>query len=127
MRRSLVVRLDGVIAHPVQVGVIDGIRARVSPGIQAHSSCQRAKGSGLWSRALGLTGMRSQWSSCFRVEPFSDEVSEMPPEFKVGALPEEEVLGTLAVWKSAPEFFRVLAMPAKLTDFKAGVDDPLEV
>ena len=120
-------RFDGVIAHPVQVGVIDGIRARVSPGIRAQSSCRRVKGSGLWSKALGLTGMRSRRSSRFRVEPFSDEVSETPPEFKVGALPEEEVLGTLVVWKSAPEFFRVLAMPMKLTDFEAGVNDPLEV
>src|SRR5438045_4342855 len=119
-------RFDGVIAHPVRVGVIDGIRARVSPGIWAQSSCQRAKGSGLWSKALGSTGMRSHRSSHFRVEPFSDEVSETPPEFEVGALPEEEVLGAL-VWKSAPEFFRVLAMPAKLTDFEAGVDDALEV
>ena len=120
-------RSDGVIAQPVWVGIIDGIRARVSPGIWVQSSCQRAKGSGLWNKTLGLTGMRSHQSSHFRVEPFSDEVSEMPPEFKVGALLEEEVLGALAVWKSAPEFFRVLAMPAKLTDFEAGVDDPLEV
>jgi len=45
----------------------------------------------------------------------------------VGPLLEEEVLGALAVWKSTPEFFRVLAMPTKLTDFEAGVDDPLEV
>ena len=120
-------RFDGVIAHPVRVGMIDGIRARVSPGIRAQSSCRRAKGSGLWSKALGSTGMRSHRSSHFRVEPFSDEVSETPPEFEVGPLLEEEVLGALAVWKSTPEFFRVLAMPAKLTDFKAGVDDPLEV
>ena len=118
-------RFDGVIAHPVWVGVIVGIRARVSPGIRAQSSCRRAKGSGLWSKALGSTGTSSRRSSHL-VEPFSDEASEMLPELEVGPLPDEEVLGALVVWKSAPEFFRVLAMPAKLTDFRAGVDDPLE-
>jgi len=58
--------------------------------------------------------------SRFRVEPFSDEVSETPPKFEV------EVLGALVVWKSGPEFFRVLAMPTKLTNFEVEVDDPLE-
>ena len=120
-------RLDRVIAYLVRVSVIVGIRARVSPGIRAQSSCRRAKGSGLWSRALGSTGMRSRRSSRFRAGSFSNEVSGTPPEFEVGPLLEEELLGALAVWKSAPEFFRALAMPAKLTVFEAGVDDPLDV
>ena len=119
-------RLDGVIAHPVRVAVIVGIRARVSPGIRVQSSCRRAKGSGLWSKALGSTGMRSRRSSRFRVEPFSDEVSETPPEFEVGTLLEEEELGALAVWKSAPEFFRVFAISAKLTDFAAAEEGAVE-
>ena len=120
-------RLDRVIAYLVRVGVIVGIRARVSLGIQAQSSCQRAKGSGLWSRALGSTGIRSRRFSRFRAGSFSNKVSETPPEFEVGPLPEEELLGALAVWKSTLEFFRALAMLAKLTSFEAGVDNPLGV
>jgi hypothetical protein len=43
------VRSAGVIAHPVLVGVISGIEAKVRPVILAQSSCRRAKGEGLWS------------------------------------------------------------------------------
>ena len=58
-------RSDGVIAHPVRIGVISGIEARVRPVILAHSSCRRAKGSGLLKRACFLIGMRSLLSSRF--------------------------------------------------------------
>ena len=62
---SRVVRSDEVIAHPVRVGVISGIEARVRPVILAHSSCRRAKGSGLLRRACFSIGMRSLLSSRF--------------------------------------------------------------
>jgi hypothetical protein len=62
---SRVVRSDEVIAHPVRVGVISGIEARVRPVILAHSSCRRAKGSGLLRRACFLIEMRSLLSSRF--------------------------------------------------------------
>ena len=118
--RSLVLRLDGVIAHLVQVGMISGIDARVMPVILAQSSCWRAKGSGRFSRAECSTGTRSRRSSRFLVElPVSVEVRETPPEIEVTPRPEEEGLGALAERKSAPEFFRVCAMSAKLTDFAA--------
>ena len=73
------------------------------------------------SRALGSTGIRSRRSS--RVFLFvlmeSVEARETPPEFEVGALLDEEVLPVLAPLKAAPEFLRVFAMSAKLTDFAA--------
>jgi hypothetical protein len=58
--RSLVLRLDEVIAHLVQVGVISGIDARVMLAILALSSCRRAKGSGWLSRAECSTSIRSR-------------------------------------------------------------------
>ena len=73
------------------------------------------------SRALGSTGIRSRRSS--RFFPFVPqelvEARETPPEFEVGALLDEEALPVVAPLKSAPEFFRVFAMSAKLTDFAA--------
>src|SRR5215212_5365832 len=115
-RRSLVVRSDGVIAHPVRVGAMSGIDAKVRPVILVQSSCRRAKGSGLWSKAVGSTGMRSRRSSRFfpLVELVVAEAGETPPGIDVGALPV-----ALATRKSAPEFFRVFAMSAKLADFAA--------
>jgi hypothetical protein len=118
------VRSAGVIAHPVLVGVISGIEPKVRPVILAQSSCRRAKGSGLSSSALGSIGTKSRRSSCFfpeRVDPRG-----APPEFVVGARPEEEVLFVFALRKSAPEFFRVFATSAKLTDFEAEDDGPPE-
>src|SRR5271169_4538778 len=110
--RSLVLRSDGVIAHPVRVGVISGIDARVMPAILAQSSCRRAKGSGRLSRAECSTGIRSRRSSRFLVGLLVlVGARETPPD------PEEEVSDALAERKSAPEFFRVFAISAKLTDF----------
>jgi hypothetical protein len=118
--RSLVLRLDGVIAHLVWVGVISGIDARVMPAILAQSSCRRAKGSSWLSRAECSTSIRSRWSSGFLVGLLVlVEARETPPEIDVALLLEEEELGALAERKSAPEFFRVFAMSAKLTDFAA--------
>ena len=118
--RSLVLRSDGVIAHPVRVGVISGIDARVMPVILAQSSCRRAKGSGRLSRAECSTGIRSRRSSRFLIGlPVLVEARGMPPEIDMAPLPEEEELGALAECKSAPEFFRVFAISAKLTDFAA--------
>ena len=120
---SLVLRSDGVIAHPVRVGVISGIDARVMPVILVQSSCRRAKGSGRLSRAECSTGIRSRRSSCFLVGlPVPVEARETPPEIDVALRPEEEGLGALAERKSAPEFFRVFAMSAKLTDLADGGD-----
>ena len=41
----------------------------------------------------------------------------MAPEITVAALPEMDELGFLAPWSEAPEFFRVFATSAQLTDF----------
>jgi N-acetylmuramic acid 6-phosphate (MurNAc-6-P) etherase len=49
------------------------------------------------------------------------DASETPP---VETRPEEEVLAVLAGRKSAPEFFRVFAMSAKVTDLGAEEEDP---
>jgi hypothetical protein len=118
--RSLVLRLDKVIAHLVQVGVISGIDARVMLVILAHSSCQRANGSSRLSKAECSTSIRSRRSSRFLVGlPVPVEARETPPELDVVLRPEEGVLGVLAERKSTPEFFRVFAMSAKLTDFVA--------
>jgi hypothetical protein len=125
--RSLVLRSDGVIAHPVRVGVISGIDARVMPVILAQSSCRRAKGSGRLSRAECSTGIRSRRSSRFWVGLLVlVEARETPPELDVALRPEEEELGALAERKSAPEFFRVFAMSAKLTDFAVGEGGAVE-
>jgi hypothetical protein len=125
--RSLVLRSDKVIAYPVQVGIISRIDARVIPAILAQSSCRRAKGSGQLSRAECSTSIRSCRSSCFIVGlPVLVELlvlveaREVLPEIDVAPCPEEEELGTLAEYKSAPEFFRVFAISAKLTDFAEG-------
>jgi hypothetical protein len=84
------VRSDGVIAYPVCVGVISGIEARVRPVILAHSSCRRAKGSGLLRRACFLIGMRSLLSLRFggslrlllteANEPVAPPPIEAPPD-----------------------------------------------
>ena len=58
--RSIILRLDGVIAHLVWVGVISGIDARVMLAILAQSSCRRAKGSSWLSRADCSSGIRSR-------------------------------------------------------------------
>ena len=58
--------------------------------------------------------------------PVLVEVRETPPEIDVALCPEEEELGALAEWKSAPEFFRVFAMSAKLTDFAADEEGVVE-
>src|SRR5436190_20893295 len=108
------------MAHPVQVGMIRGIFASVRPVILAHSSCRRAKGSGHWSRAECSIGIRSRWSSRL-FSPLLEELEVRdtpPPEINVEAFPDEAELGVLVPRKSAPEFFRVFAMSAKLTDFR---------
>jgi len=124
-----------VMAHPVFVGVISGTDARVMPLILAASSCRSAKGSGLLSRAIGSTGIRRRRSSFLGI-PLSlmlplaeferEEAREALPEIGGGLLPREEVIADLGIRKSAPEFFRVFAMSAKLTDFaeaEVGVPD----
>lgn len=122
VRRSLVRRSDGVIAHPVRVGAITGIEASVRPVILAQSSCLRAKASGLWSKASGLTAIRSRRSSRFGgVVEIKVEAKVTPPGIEVGFLPDEGATGALAGWKSAPELFKALAMPAKLVGFAAEV------
>lgn len=131
--RSLILRLDGVIAYLVQVGVISGIDARVIPVILAQSSCRRAKGSSWLSRAECSTSIRSRQSSRFWVGLLVPiellvlvEARETPLEINVAPCPEEEELGALAEWKSAPEFFRVFAMSAKLTDFTVDKEGVVE-
>jgi hypothetical protein len=101
--RSLVLRSDGVIAHPVRVGVISGIDARVMPAILALSSCRRAKGSSRLSRAECSTSIRSRRSSRFIVGlpvPIEllvlVEARETPLDIDVAPRPEEEELGALA-------------------------------
>ena len=113
--------------------MISGIDARVMPAILAQSSCRRVKGSGRLSRADCSTGIRSRRSSRFLVGllvpielPVSVEARETPPEIDVAPRPEEEELGALAERKSAPEFFRVFAMSAKLTDFAADEEGVVE-
>jgi hypothetical protein len=78
------------------------------------------------SRAEYSTGIRSCRSSCFLVEllvlvelPVLVEAREILPEIDIVPCPEEEELGALSEQKSAPEFFRVFAISAKLTDFAA--------
>src|SRR5258706_4526255 len=124
-RRSLVERSAGVIAQPVLVGVTRGTEAREIPGILVASSCRKAKGSGLLSRAMGLIVIGRRRSSFLAprlpalplVEPGDVEERETPPEIVVGRLPEGVLLRGCLLWKSAPEFLRVLAKPAKETDF----------
>src|SRR4051794_7785986 len=106
LRRSQVERSDGVMAHPVFVGVISGTDARVMPLILVASSCRSANGSGLLSRAVGLTGIRRRRSS-FLVIPLPlvlplaeferEEAREAPPEIDEGLLPREEVIADLGV------------------------------
>ena len=62
-RRSVVERSAGVIAQPVLVGVTRGTEAREIPGILVASSCRKAKGSGLLSRAVGSIVIRRRRSS----------------------------------------------------------------
>jgi hypothetical protein len=54
------------------------------------------------------------------------EARETPLEIDVAPHPEEEELSALAERKSAPEFFRVFAMSAKLTDFGADEEGVVE-
>src|SRR5438045_9620587 len=98
LRRSWVERSDGVMAQPVFVGVISGTDARVMPLILAASSCQSAKGSGLLSRAVGLTGIRRHQSSFLGIPlplvlPLAEfewkEAGEAPPEIDECLLPIE--------------------------------------
>lgn len=120
MKRSLVLRSDGVIAYPVRVGVIRGIDARVRSVILVYSSCQRVKGSGLLSRAVSSIGMRRRRSSrsgfIVPIEPL-DLLEPLDPEearetLLVDPWPDEEGLYVLAGRKSAPEFFKVFTMSA---------------
>jgi hypothetical protein len=104
-RRSLVERSAGVIAQPVLVGVTRGTEARDIPGILVASSCRRAKGSGLLSRAVGSIVIRRRRSSFLAIALLTlllvelGEVggSETPPDIVVGRLPDRVVLwGCLA-------------------------------
>ena len=54
------------------------------------------------------------------------EARETLPEIDVVSCPEEEELGALEERKSAPGFFRVFAMSAKLTDFAADKEGAVE-
>ena len=113
--------------------MISGIDARVMPAILAQSSCRRVKGSSRLSRADYSTSIRSRWSSRFLVGLLVliellvlVEARETPLEIDVAPCLEEEELGALAERKSAPEFFRVFAMSAKLTDFVADEEGVVE-
>jgi hypothetical protein len=119
VRRSYVLRLDGVIAHLVYISVIRGIVARVRLAILAQSSYYKAKGLGLLRRAIFSIRIRRRRSSFGLTEPLDPldplNVSETPLEL-VDPWPKEEGLGALVERKSAPEFFRVFAMFIKVID-----------
>jgi hypothetical protein len=123
VRRSYVLRLDGVIVYLVYVGVIRGIVARVRLAILVQSSCYKAKGLGLLRRAIFSIGIRRWRSSFGLVEPLDPlDVSETPLEL-VDSWPKEEGLGALVERKSTPEFFRVFAMSIKVTDLGLEPDE----
>ena len=95
-----------MMAQPVFVGVISGTDARVMPLILAASSCRSAKGSGLLSRAIGLTGIRRCRSSFLGIPlplvlPLAEfeweEAREAPPKIDEGLLPREEVIADLGI------------------------------
>ena len=76
--------------------MIDGIRARVRSLIWVHNPWQRAKGSGLLSKAEGLTRTRSRRSSCFLllfVEAVLAKPSKTLLEIVIGALLDIDKLG----------------------------------
>ena len=95
-----------MMAQPVFVGIISGTDARVMPLILAASSCRSAKGSGLLSRAISLTGIRRCQSSFLGIplplvlplaEFEREEAREAPPEIDEGLLPREEVIANLGI------------------------------
>ena len=103
VRRSLVVRSAGLIAHPVRVGVIWGISAKERP-VALQSSWRRAKGSGLLSSAPLFIVTKRRRSSCF-FPPFIDVEIRVRPFFSKGG-----GRGALVLQRSALEFLKVLAM-----------------
>ena len=129
VRRSRVLRLDRVITYLVRVSVIRGIMARVRPAILAQSSCRKVKGLGLLRRAVFSIRIRRRRSSFSLAEPLDPldplDVSETPPEL-MDPRPEEEGPGALIERKSAPEFFRVFTMSAKVTDLGPELDEGID-
>jgi hypothetical protein len=94
-------RSTGLIAHPVFVGVIDGIWERVSPVISWHSPVLSAYAPGRFSRAVGSIGTSNRLSSLalevvvefvplVAVVRALEEAVEAPPKLdRAGPWPEE--------------------------------------
>ena len=121
-RRSRTVRSDGVIAHPVRVGITSGTDARVIPDTFETRACRSINGCSLLCRVHGsqVTSRRRStlWAPLGPLKDSEDaeERTETPPEVEVGALPGG--LSCLAGRMLAPEFFRVFARSAKVTDLE---------
>jgi hypothetical protein len=122
-----VVRSNRVIAYLVRVRAIRGIDASIRLLILAQSSCLRAKGASLLSKALCLTAIRRRLSSrycCGFPEEGIDMLLDLLEFNKVQLLLKKAKLGVFdALRRSALKFFRVFAMFAKETAFEGAKEE----